>query len=65
MGQKKDFDDAGGCSCRLLCTSDSLCSNEFWNFTPKVQFTNKKEFHVAKCEGFHEVRVLIIFVIFP
>jgi len=27
MGQKVDIVDAGKASCRLLCTSDTLCSN--------------------------------------
>jgi len=38
MGQKKDFVDAGRGSCRLLCTSDNLCSNEVWILLQKSAY---------------------------
>jgi len=36
-----------------------------FEFYSKNKVVNKRELHVAMCEGLYEVRVLIIFVSFP
>jgi len=52
MGQKKDFVDAGGGSCRLLCTSDRLSSDDVWILLWKCSLSIKGNFMSRSARDF-------------